>query len=101
MSYARWLARVGFDGMRYRAPLRRELARESLRVVRTVADDVRVADVAQHRRRELHLVGLAGRELDPDRIAECVHDRVDLRRRTSARGPDLLGAPFFRALDAS
>jgi hypothetical protein len=85
----------------HRAPLPRELVRECLRIVGAVANDVRITNVHQHRRCKLHLMGLAGRELKADRIAKCVHDRVDLRRWASARVTDLLGPPFFRAPDAS
>ena len=80
--------------MRYRAPLRRELARESLRVVRTVADDVRVADVAQHRRRELHRgSGRARARPGPDcRVRPRSRGSSSTDLRASARSP---GSPLF------
>jgi len=70
---------------------------EAIGVICLVADQSRWISIGEQRLCTSEIVGLAWRQHQLDRIAQCIDERVNLGAQSAARSADRLRAIFFRA----
>jgi hypothetical protein len=86
---------VGFGRDDHRTAVALEELHERCSVIGLISCDVGVFDVGEKFMSEFHLMRLAGRKHETDRVPQGVNHSVDLGGRTSARAANFLGPPFL------